>query len=305
MTAIADIKPDTFLKHSVTGIDDLRPSCLIGLIGEGIQQSRTPGLHMREGAAQGLRYVYNLIDTGKMAKADVDLSKLLRSAELMGYNGLNVTYPFKQAVLAHLDELSDNAKALGAVNTVVLRDGKRYGDNTDWCGFADGFRRNLPDVPKGRALQLGAGGAGAAVAHAALIVGVEELRIYDIDPSRAEHEADALCKRFGAGRAKAVRDIAAALKDADGLIHCTPTGMAKLPGMALPAELLRPDLWVAEIVYFPLETELLKTARALGCRTADGGGMAVFQAVEAFRLFTGIRPDADRMRKHFAAWEVG
>ena len=86
---------------------------------------------------------------------------------------------------------------------------------------------------------------------------------------------------------------------ADGLIHCTPTGMAKLPGMPLPAEMLHPALWVAEIVYFPLETELLRVARGLGCRTLDGGGMAVFQAVGAFQLITGIEPDAERMRRHF------
>jgi len=295
--------PGTFLTHTVTGIDDLGPSCLIGLIGDGIGQSRTPGMHMREGALQGLRYVYNLIDTDKMKLGQKDLPDLLKSAERMGYNGLNITYPFKQTVIPFLDVLSDNAKALGAVNTVVLKDGKRYGHNTDWCGFADGFKRNLPDVPKRRAVQVGAGGAGAAVAYAAMTLGIEELSIYDIDPARAKHEADNLCARFGAGRVLVVTDLAAAIAKADGVIHCTPTGMAKLPGMAFPASLLRPELWVAEIVYFPLETELLKTAKALGCRTADGGGMAVFQAVQAFRLFTGITPDADRMREHFATWD--
>ena len=89
------------------------------------------------------------------------------------------------------------------------------------------------------------------------------------------------------------------MQDAVGLIHATPTGMGKHPGLPLPADLLRPAMWVAEIVYFPLETELLRTARALGCRTLDGSGMAVYQAAEAFRLFTGITPDAARMRRHF------
>ncbi len=295
----------TFLTHSVTGIDALAPSCLIGLIGDGIQQSRSPGMHMREGALQGLRYVYNLIDTDKMKLGQKDLPDLLSAAERMGYNGLNITYPFKQTVIPFLDALSDNAKALGAVNTVVLRDGKRFGHNTDWCGFADGFKRALPDVAKSRAVQIGAGGAGAAVAHAALTLGIEDLRIYDIAPERAAHEVAALCARFGANRARVATkdDLKALIAEADGLIHCTPTGMAKMPGMAVPAAWLRPELWVAEVVYFPLETELLKTARALGCRVADGGGMAVFQAVEAFRLFTGITPDADRMRAHFAEWD--
>ena len=91
------------------------------------------------------------------------------------------------------------------------------------------------------------------------------------------------------------------MASADGLIHATPTGMTKFPGLPLPAELLRPALWVAEIVYFPLETELLRVARGLGCRIMNGSGMAVFQAAEAFRLFTGITPDAERMRRHFAS----
>lgn len=298
-----DVPEATFLKHTVTGIDELGPSCLIGLIGDGIQKSRTPGMHMREGAAHGLRYVYNIIDTETLDPKDVDLPALLKSAEIMGYNGLNITHPFKQKVIEYLDILSPHAEALGAVNTVVLRDGKRSGHNTDWCGFADGFKRALPDVPKRRALQIGAGGAGAAVAYAAMTLDIEQLSIYDVIPKRAEGEAEKLCRAFGPGRARAVRDIAAALAEADGLIHCTPTGMAKFPGMALPAELLRPSLWVAEIVYFPIATELVKTARALGCKVADGGGMAVYQAVEAFRLFTGIRPDAARMRAHFTEWD--
>jgi shikimate dehydrogenase len=295
----------TFLTHTVTGIDDLGPSCLIGLIGDGIQQSRSPGMHMREGALQGLRYVYNLIDTDKLKLGQKDLPDLLTSAERMGYNGLNITYPFKQTVIPFLDELSDNAKALGAVNTVVLKEGKRFGHNTDWCGFADGFKRALPDVKKRRAVQIGAGGAGAAVAHAALTLGIEELCIYDIAPERAAHEVSSLGARFGTSRARVATkdDLKALIAEADGVIHCTPTGMAKMPGMAFPAAWLRPDLWVAEVVYFPLVTELLKTAKAVGCRVADGGGMAVFQAVEAFRLFTGITPNADRMRAHFAEWD--
>jgi shikimate dehydrogenase len=110
-----------------------------------------------------------------------------------------------------------------------------------------------------------------------------------------------LSSRFGAGRAIAGADLPGAMANADGLINTTPVGMAKLPGMPLPADLLSPRLWVAEIVYFPLETELLRTAKQLGCRTLSGGGMAVFQAVDAFRLFTGLEPDPERMLRHFAS----
>lgn len=279
-------------------------SALIGLIGAGIQASRTPGMHMREGTKLGLRHIYNLIDTDVLKLGQKDLPDLLTAAQQLGYNGLNITYPFKQTVIQYLDELSPDAAALHAVNTVVLKDGKRIGYNTDCTGFAAGFRRALPDVPRHRAVQIGVGGAGSAVAHAALSLGIEHLDLYDIIPERSLQAVESLEARFGKGRARAVSDIAAALTGADGLIHCTPTGMAKMPGMAIPASLLRPELWVAEIVYFPLVTELVRTARALGCRVADGGGMAVYQAVDAFRLFTGITPDAARMSAHFAEWDA-
>ena len=280
-------------------------ACLIGLIGAGIQASRTPALHEAEGAAQGVRYLYKLIDLEVLGLDAAALPELLTAAERMGFAGLNITHPCKQAVLPLLHELSPDARALGAVNTVVLRDGRRIGHNTDWFGFAESFRRGLPDVARDRVVQLGAGGAGSAVAHAALTVGVRHLTIVDIDPARAASVAAGLNARFGEGRAVAGSDLAAAVAAADGVINATPMGMANYPGLPLPAALLRPELWVAEIVYFPLETDLLRVARTLGCRTLDGGGMAVFQAVEAFRLFTGIAPDAERMRHHFAAMVGG
>lgn len=279
---------------------DERPSVLVGLIGQGIQASRSPALHEREGAEQGLRLVYRLIDLDPLGLDAQALPELLTAAERMGFAGLNITYPCKQAVIPHLTALSEDAQALGAVNTVVLRGGARIGHNTDCSGFAEGFRRGLPGVARARAVQLGAGGAGAAVAHALLAEGVQRLAIADTEAPRAAALAAALRAQFGAGRAVAVDDLAEEVAAADGLVNCTPVGMTKLPGLPLPAALLHPRLWVAEIVYFPLETELLRRARALGCRTLDGGGMAVFQAVGAFRLFTGREPDAARMLRHFA-----
>jgi shikimate dehydrogenase len=276
-----------------------QPAFLAGLIGAGIQASRTPPMHEREGAEQGVRYIYKLIDIDKLGAGPETLPELLLAANRMGFNGLNVTYPCKQAIIPLLDELSDDARELGAVNTVVFKDGRSHGHNTDWWGFAEGFRRGLPNVKRDHAVQLGAGGAGAAVAHAALTLGVGQLTIFDMDSTRAAGLAAELSARFGQGRAVAGTDLAKSVAEAYGLIHCTPTGMAKLPGLPLPAELLHPALWVAEIVYFPLETELLRVARELGCQTLDGGGMAVFQAVRAFQLITGIEPDAERMRRHF------
>ncbi|WP_371226862.1 shikimate dehydrogenase [Pseudomonas sp. QE6] len=273
---------------------------LAGLIGAGIQASRTPAMHEREGDAQGLRYLYRLIDLDALGVDAAALPDLLAAAERMGYTGLNITFPCKQAVIPLLDELSDEARGIGAVNTVVLRDGKRIGHNTDCLGFAEGFRRNLGDAPRERVVQLGAGGAGAAVAHALLSEGVQQLTIFEVDPARAQALVDNLNAHFGGQRARVGHELADAIAEADGLVNTTPVGMAKLPGAPLPLELLHPRLWVAEIIYFPLETELLKHARSLGCRTLDGGNMAVFQAVKAFELFSGVAADAQRMLAHFA-----
>jgi len=274
-------------------------SYLVGLIGSGIQASRTPSMHEQEAAAQGLRCEYRLIDLEQRQLGRDALPDLLKEAEALGFTGLNITYPCKQSVMALLHELSDDARVIGAVNTVVLADGKRAGHNTDWSGFADSFRRDLGDVNKNRVVQLGAGGAGAAVAHAMLTLGAGQLSIFDLDTARAHHLAHELRVRFGADRAAAVTDLTIAMATSDGLVHATPTGMARHPGLPLPPTLLRPAHWVAEIVYFPLETELLRVARARRCRTMNGSGMAVFQAAKAFRLFTGLEPDVERMQRHF------
>ena len=276
-------------------------SLLAGLIGYGIQGSLTPSMHEQEGAAQGRRYVYRKIDLQPLGLDAAALPELLTAAERMGFDGLNITFPCKQAVIPLLHELSEDAAALGAVNTVVLRDGRRIGHNTDASGFAEGFRRGLPGARLDRVVQVGAGGAGSAVAQAAAGLGVRHLTVVDTEADRAQRVAADVCARFGAGRAVAGTDLATALAAADGVINTTPVGMAKFPGTPVPKALLRPELWVAEIIYFPLETELLRDARALGCRTLTGGGMAVFQAVHAFRLITGLEPDAERMQRHFAA----
>lgn len=275
------------------------PSILVGLVGAGIQASLSPRLHEKEGDAQGLRYMYRLIDLDVLGLSARNLPEIVASAERLGFSGLNITYPCKQAVIEQLDELSADARAIGAVNTVVFKDGRRLGHNTDWSGFKEGFRRALPDAARNRVVQFGAGGAGAAVAHALLGLEARELRIIDTDRARARDLAATLRARFGEGRAKAIEDTAEAMAGADGLVNATPSGMAKFPGMVLPPDLLSPEVWVADVVYFPIETELLREARARGCRTMPGAGMAVFQAAGAFRLFTGIEPDAERMVAHF------
>ena len=277
------------------------PCLRVGLVGQGIGPSRTPAMHEAEGRALGLDYRYRLLDPAAMPPPRPVLAELLDAAERAGYAGLNVTYPYKTAVMELLDDLSDAARLVGAVNTVVFRDGRRRGHNTDFWGFAESVRRGLPGAALDRVLLVGAGGAGAAIAHALRTLGTRVLLIADIDPAAAERLAGRVNAAAGSDLAQPAPAMAAAAAAADGIVNATPVGMAKLPGSAIDPALLAPRHWVADIVYFPLETELLRAARAQGCRSLDGSGMAVFQAVRAFELFTGFAPDADRMRAAFEA----
>ncbi|CAN7159208.1 shikimate dehydrogenase [Acidovorax sp. LjRoot66] len=289
---------DTLLLDSPPTMSSTSPrKVLIGLIGAGIQQSLSPALHEEEARHHGMRLHYQLIDLDRSASSPAQLPTLLSAARIMGYAGCNVTYPCKQAVIAHLDDLSEEARAMGAVNTVVVQDGRLVGHNTDGSGWAWGFQRALPEADLAHVVLLGAGGAGAAIAHAVLRLGAQRLAIVDAQPERAAQLAADVNALYGA-RARA-SDIATAMAQATGLIHATPTGMDKLPGVPLDVGLLRPAMWVSEVVYFPLETALVQAARALGCRVSDGGGMAVGQAVGAFELFTGVAPDPARMDAHF------
>jgi shikimate dehydrogenase len=272
---------------------------LIGLIGSGIGRSLTPAMHEEEARQHGLVLFDQLIDLEHEHLGAEALPALLNALRTIGFAGFNVTHPCKQAILPLLDELSESARAIGAVNTVVLRDGRLIGHNTDSSGWEWAFRRALPRADLSRVVLLGAGGAGAAIAHALLRLDALRLLVLDTEPARAAALASRLERTHGSGRVEHATDLAAALERAQGLVHATPTGMAHSPGLPLPAALLRPDLWVSEIVYFPLETELLKAAGAAGCVTLDGGGMAVGQALGAFRLFTGRDADATRVERHF------
>jgi shikimate dehydrogenase len=272
---------------------------LVGLIGAGIQGSLSPALHEEEARYHGLRLHYQLIDLDVAGVGVEALPGLVQAARLMGFACLNITYPCKQAVIPLLDELSEEARAIGAVNTVVINRGRLFGHNTDGTGWSWGFQRALPGANLARVVLLGAGGAGSACADAVLRLGARRLVIVDREAARAEELADRMCAIHGADRAGTETDIARALQDAHGLIHATPTGMTRHPGTPLQEELLRPGIWVSEIVYVPLDTPLLVAARRVGCRTMDGGHMNVGQAVRGFKLFTGRDADPARMEAHF------
>jgi shikimate dehydrogenase len=271
------------------------------LIGSGIGTSLSPALHEHEGDELGLRYFYRLRDLAALGLPPTAVGDVLAAVRLAGFDGVNVTHPVKQLVLDHLDRLSPDAAAIGAVNTVVFDDGGATGHNTDLPAFVNGLRAGLPDAPLDRVAVAGAGGAGAAVVHGLASLGAARIRIFDVDRRRAQRLATQVSDRHAnLAPARPVDTIAEAVEGADGVINATPVGMEGHPGAPIPIDLLRPDLWVADVVYRPLETELIAAARARGCRVLDGGRMTVFQAVESFRLFTGMEPDADRMLHHFA-----
>jgi len=274
---------------------------LVGLVGTGVGPSLTPALHMAEGRAQGLDYLYRTIDLNEVGIAPERIGEVLEWARALGYSALNVTHPCKRLVMAHLDDIDDVAAELGAVNTVIFDGPRTIGYNTDTTGFALGFREGLPGAATDNVVLLGAGGAGAAVGDALLRLGADHLTVVDVDVERATTLARELSGRRPEARvaASSPDKLPVLLPASDGVVHCTPTGMAAHPGLPLDAELLHPGLWVADIVYRPLDTELLSAALQAGCRVCDGGHMAVHQATEAFELITGITPDAERMSRHF------
>jgi shikimate dehydrogenase len=274
---------------------------LVGLVGTGVGPSLTPALHMAEARAQGMDYIYRTIDLNTLGIEPERIGEVLDWARALGFNALNITHPCKRLVIEHLDDIDDVAAGLGAVNTVVFDGPRAVGYNTDTTGFALGFREGLPDVAIDNVVLVGAGGAGAAVGDALLRLGTEHLTIVDLDVDRATVLARELSGRRLPSRVdgSAMDKLPALLPHSDGIVHCTPTGMVEHPGLPFPAELLHPGLWVADIVYRPLDTELLAAALQAGCRICDGGYMAVHQATEAFELITGITPDAERMSRHF------
>lgn len=284
----------------MTRIPTRSATVLTGLIGSGIGPSLSPALHEREARILGIDCSYELWDLNDLNTAPDSVCDLLHRARDAGYRGLNITHPCKQLVIPHLDKLSPDAEAIGAVNTVTINDDGFVGHNTDWSGFRTGLVEGLPFAARDHVVLIGAGGAGAAAAHALLDLETTRLDIVDADPARASQLAAQLGTRFGSDRATSgtLANLDDLLKDADGLVHATPVGMAAHPGSAVPTRLLRPDLWVAEIVFRPLRTTLLAAAEATGAACLDGGRMNAYQAAEAFHLFTGVQPEADRMYAH-------
>ncbi|WP_298558874.1 shikimate dehydrogenase [uncultured Aliiroseovarius sp.] len=270
------------------------------LIGQNIGGSLTPDMHMAEAKAQGFDYAYQRFDTVTPPFNGMTLKEILHRAEAEGMVGVNVTHPFKADAAGLMNELSETAQALGAVNTVLFEDGLWIGHNTDYVGFRSALRNGLPMASIAKVLLVGAGGAGGAVGLALIDQGCGTLRVTDTSTDRAE----ALAARLKAARPRAQIQVARSFESADpsglsGVVNATPVGMDGHPGMAFDPDQLSPACWVADIIYFPRETALLKRAASLRLRTMDGSGMAIFQAAAAFHLMTGKTASPERMSAQF------
>jgi shikimate dehydrogenase len=278
-----------------------RRSFLAGLLGQGIGPSLTPELHEREAARQGLRYVYKTVDLADDQIGGPHLTVLLRAAAELGFDGLNVTHPVKQTMVPMVDRVTPEVAAIGALNTVLLGADGTVGHNTDVTGFGRAFADGLPGAARDRVVLLGAGGAGTAVAHALVGQGVRRLVVADPDAERATVLTESVRRAATDADVGVVGpdEVAEAIATADGIVNATPIGMAGHPGTPIPVDLLRPDLWVADIVYRPLITDLLRAAADRGCRTLTGAGMAVHQAADAFELITGRPADRAAMFRDF------
>ncbi|MGB0749555.1 MAG: shikimate dehydrogenase [Magnetospiraceae bacterium] len=271
----------------------------VGMIGRGIDRSRIPAMHKWEAEAQGLAYDFRLFNTDRLDDPETSLADILAMVEAEGYAGVNITHPYKRDAMAYVDELSVMALSVGAINTIIFENGRRFGHNTDCWGFAEAFRRNLAAADHSRVLLLGAGGAGGAVATALMDNGVDELFISDVNAETAAALARSLGNRFGTEAVTAVTAPADIACNVTGIVNSSPVGTLSHPGLPLPADLLNAHHWVADIVYFPVETDLLIAARSLGCHTMPGSRMAVYQAARTFELFTGRKADPARMQACF------
>jgi len=262
---------------------------LAGVIGSPISHSKSPRLHGYWLRRYGIAGHYIPMDI-----AAADLRHVLETLPSMGFVGVNVTIPYKEQVLEIADLVTDRATLIGAANTLIFRkDGRIHADNTDGYGFIENLKNGAPDwrAASGPAAIFGAGGASRAVVASLLDAGVPEIRI----ANRTKPRAEALKKDFGS-RLKVVDWVQAGnmLDDAALVVNTTSLGMVGKGELRVPLDGLRPGMVVTDLVYTPLQTQLLGTAADMGCTVVDGLDMLLHQAVPGFERWFGLRPEVDR-----------
>lgn len=271
----------------------------VGLAGSGIGYSLSPELHAAEAAAQGAPLVFALLDAQALG---VPFPRILDLAAAAGYVGLSVTQPFKIEAFEAADSLDESARAVGSVNLLARRPEGWTGYNTDGVGFGAELDLGLGAATDYRSVvQFGAGGVGVSTARVVLDRGASRLTIIDLDPGRAGALAQRLAELYpdreiaSGGLGLAAR----AVPPASGVVNASVKGSAAHPGSPVEPALLGGAPWVADVIYDPAETELLRIAREAGCRTVGGGLMLVHQAAAAFSILLGRPADSDRMWRRF------
>lgn len=263
----------------------------LGVIGWPIAHSLSPAMQAAAIRAANADYVYIA-----MPVRPDDLPCAAEGLRRLNFRGFNVTIPHKSAIMALLDEVAEDARRIGAVNTVVNENGRLLGYNTDAAGFLQGLLRQGVSVRGARAVVLGAGGAARAVVWGLVRQGAAGVVVGVRNAAKAQ---EALSDFTGALEIVSwdADAFAGALQSADILVNTTPLGMTPNPEAAPPVDwdLVRPETFVYDIIYTPSRTRFLCAAEARGCRIQNGAAMLVGQGAEAFRLWTGIRPDERAM----------
>lgn len=257
---------------------------LAGVIGWPIAHSRSPRLHGHWLAHYKIEGAYV-----PLAVRPENLEAAVEGLVALGFRGANVTLPHKEQVLRLCDQVTPRARRIGAVNTLVVKDGCVEGDNTDGFGFLENLKEANPGWrPAGPAVVLGAGGAARAILVALLDAEVAEIRLLNRTRTRAEALADEL---GGTIRVMDWGDWTDALAEASLLVNTTSLGMSGQPPLEIDLSPLPASALVNDIVYVPIETALLAAARARGNAVVDGLGMLLHQARPGFEAWFGVSPE--------------
>lgn len=265
----------------------------LGLIGDNIAASKAPLLHRLAADLCGLHLVYDLLPPADLGLAFEDV---LQHCKVSRYRGLNITYPYKERVLACLQVGDAVVRAVGACNTVLFAGAEVRGYNTDYTGFMAAYRNRFGDAPPGRVALVGAGGAGRAISFALVQLGASELRLHDIDRRKSLALAEAIRRIDTHCRIEVSETVVHAAHAADALVNATPAGMAGIGGCSFPSELIPGRRWAFDAVYTPRDTPFMLAARAMGLATIGGYELFLFQGIDAFRHFTGQDIDEGALR---------
>ena len=277
-----------------------KPAIRLGLIGDNITRSQSPRLHELAGRLCGLDVTYERLIPAAMGEP---FEAVFAHCRAEGFRGINVTYPYKEAVTGLLTVPDPAIAAIGACNTVLFEPGGPSGHNTDYTGFMSAFRGAFGDAPPGAVAMAGAGGVGKAVAFGLAGLGCDRLSIFDTAPERVEPLVAALSQLGTAMTVTVATSIDEAVSGTDGLVNCTPLGMIGYPGSAIPRALVKGRRWAFDAVYTPVETEFVLDCRAAGLTVISGYELFFHQGVDAFRLFTGASIDQAALRRALASPE--